>query len=321
MNELLQFLTSSEAIIVYIVAAFSCCLCFIIYLVERNNVKLRQRHNTKELNKLVSQVKEEAHIEDKPMYDVPIMQPIEEATEDTKISEMLAETQVLKVIRDPEIIGEESVVEDKIDTVELEPVDILKEAHEAEEEELQYTSIEPDQETAQMELRKLTEELKKQEELEKEEVIDPITYYEAEQEENAIISLDELVQKSREMYEANELTQYADEGNEPISLNELEEQYGREASTFEEPFEIDKVVPKEEVMDDLQEVAPPKAVEEAKRFKSSPIISPVYGIEKTADENRDIELENTANYEKLDAEIKKTNEFLMTLKDLQQKVD
>ena len=33
------------------------------------------------------------------------------------------------------------------------------------------------------------------------------------------------------------------------------------------------------------------------------------------------ELENTANYDKLDQEIKKTNEFLMTLKELQQKLN
>ena len=33
------------------------------------------------------------------------------------------------------------------------------------------------------------------------------------------------------------------------------------------------------------------------------------------------ELENTANYEKLDAEIKKTNDFLMTLKELHNHLD
>ena len=59
---------------------------------------------------------------------------------------------------------------------------------------------------------------------------------------------------------------------------------------------------------------------EVKKFKNSPFISPVYGIEKTEAVN-DLELENTANYEKLDAEIKKTNEFLMTLKELQSKLD
>ena len=35
----------------------------------------------------------------------------------------------------------------------------------------------------------------------------------------------------------------------------------------------------------------------------------------------ELELENTANYEKLDEEIRKTNEFLATLKELQKKLD
>ena len=61
---------------------------------------------------------------------------------------------------------------------------------------------------------------------------------------------------------------------------------------------------------------------EHKKFKSSPVISPVYGIEHPTSTNaNDIELENTANYEKLDEEIRKTNEFLMTLKELQKKLD
>ena len=57
------------------------------------------------------------------------------------------------------------------------------------------------------------------------------------------------------------------------------------------------------------------------KFKSSPVISPVYGIEKEEISANELELENTANYEKLDEEIKKTNEFLMTLRELQKKLD
>ena len=62
--------------------------------------------------------------------------------------------------------------------------------------------------------------------------------------------------------------------------------------------------------------------QEHKKFKSSPVISPVYGIERPSDvSHNDIELENTANFEKLDEEIRKTNEFLMTLKELQKNLD
>ena len=57
------------------------------------------------------------------------------------------------------------------------------------------------------------------------------------------------------------------------------------------------------------------------KFKRSPVISPVYGIEKQASEDTTMEIENTANYDKLDEEIRKTNEFLSTLRELQEKLD
>ena len=215
------------------------------------------------------------------------------------------------------------------------------------EEELEYTSIEPDQKTAKLELEKLKVELKKQEKLKelekeekkkKEEKIEENKQeetdhskikekYEEQQEKNAIISLEELVQKSKDLYEANELTQYLDEGNEPISLKELENRVGK-TSKIEEPFEIEKAIPKEEIKQ-IEETEPIKkrviledfeTNNNNKKFKNSPIISPIYGIEKESKDNN-MELENTADYDKLDAEIKKTNEFLMTLKELQKKLD
>lgn len=60
------------------------------------------------------------------------------------------------------------------------------------------------------------------------------------------------------------------------------------------------------------------AYQSVNKFQSRPIISLIYGIarKETTD---NLELENTANYEKLDEEIKKTNELLMILKELQKK--
>ena len=322
--DLLEFLTSKEIIIVYIVAGVACLLCFIIYLVDRNNVKARLRHNTRELNKLVEQVKDEIDEEvvDEPIvYDEPVLEVIETPEEVTTVP-----------IVAPERVESTPIVEEKVETPRVE-------------EELQYTSIEPDQKTAQLELKKLTEELKRQQELEEQEEQQVkennninLTNYEEEQEENAIISLEELVKKSKDMYEANELTQYADEGNEPITLQELEQKVGKESTKIEDTFIIENVVPKEELETPVVEEEPvlqqvtlddfntvkvediKQNTEEIKRFKSSPIISPIYGIDKEVSDN-DMELENTADYEKLDQEIKKTNEFLMTLRELQSKLD
>ena len=76
-------------------------------------------------------------------------------------------------------------------------------------------------------------------------------------------------------------------------------------------------------MDDFNNVKVEEEIIKPKKFKSSPVISPVYGIEKDTSSKSatELELENTANYDKLDEEIKKTNEFLMTLRELQKKLD
>lgn len=300
--DLVEFLTSKEIIVVYVVAAVACLLCFIIYLVERNNDKARKRHNTKELNKLVDQIKEETK---------------EEVYEDTSIN------------LEPQLITNEVIQED-FETTVLEPVVEVKDA------DIEYASIEPDIEAAKNELHKITEELKLQEEQTKEVLENAkLTSFEEEQESTAIISLEELVKRSKEMYEANELTQYADEGNEPISITEIEKRVGKEVSNITDTFVIENVVPIEE----LEEVEEPVIIEskkvvlddfntikiekepEVKRFKNSPFISPIYGIENNGMSPSELELENTADYDKLDQEIKKTNEFLMTLRELQKKLD
>ena len=218
------------------------------------------------------------------------------------------------------ITAEEEVLE-----VQPEVIEPVKET-----EELTYTSIEPTKQEAQAELRRLTEELEAASSSQEENIT--LTSFEEEQERDAIISLEELIKRSKEMYKSNEISQYDDE-NIPISLSDLERQIqetlqGTEfLDTPTEPvlIETPTIEPiKEEqeqlVLEDLNTVEinekPISNAYKTEVFKISPVISPIYGIEKTRNSN-DMELENTANYEKLDAEIKKTNEFLAMIKDLQ----
>ena len=314
--DIVEFLTSKEIIVVYIIAAAACLLCFIIYLVEKHNDRGRKKHNTKELNKLVEQIKEEVEITPEEEYTEPVLQVIEEEPS-IEVNDQVEEL----VEEDIRSLVEEISTEVQMELSQEEPVEEIELLEPIEE--LEYTSIEPNEEVAKEELTKITEELKEQES-KIEEVVENsrLTDYELEQEENAIISLEELVSKSKEMYEANELTQYSDEGTEPISISELEVIAGREAEPITSPFVISNAVGEESnevVLDEFDKIK--TTVEpEVKRFKSSPIISPIYGIEKQEVTN-DLELENTADYDKLDAEIKKTNEFLMTLKELQSKLD
>lgn len=359
MNDLINLLTSKEIIIVYIVAGVACFLYFIIYLIDKSYYKRKQKQNTRELNKLVEDINVELQKEEpsnleavETIEPVTYVEPVlveKPVTIEPVVPEKV-DPVVIKIEQEPEKVvtvdevKEVEKIEDvsqkaneinNIEDTKEEPAVVLETLEEPEQkEEITYTAIEPNKEEAQEELRRLTEELEKAEEETKN--ID-LTSYEEAQERDAIISLDELIKKSKEMYESNELNQYEDEGNEPISLADLEKKF-KEANevvnaieteeTYEEPVLIENVEEpvKEEqlVIDDFINVnvdEPKRPVyQENVKYKPSPIISPIYGIEKEPSKT-DIELENTANYEKLDEEIKKTNEFLMTLRELQKHLD
>ena len=307
MSDLIMFLTSKEVIIIYIILFLACFLSLIIYLVEKGSVFRKRRHNTRELNKLVKKVKAKAKIEEdntEEYYEEPVL---EIKTGDSAVSEMLDNTRELDI-------------------------KIEKNEPKKEEEELLYTTIEPDRETARLELKKIREALEQQEKekeqeeykeeivIEEENYSDTINSFEEKQEEDAIISLDELLEKGKSLYDSNEKTQYIDDDTAPISLEELATQAGGVITHYDEPFIIENVVPKEELLENVSEVMVMDDFNTVKdnnikRFKNTPFISPIYGIDK-----RELELENTANYDKFDKEINKSNEFIMSLKDLQDKL-
>ena len=363
MNGLINFLTTEEMIVVYALVGIASVLYLIIYILDKSYYKRKQRQNTKELRKIVDEVSEkiEPEVKEELKQEPVITQVVEQKEEKIEVTpvvepvivepkkeeaiEILSTPQESVTI--PEIEPVQQTVIEKVQQEEKESlvenqeiptsvVEKIKEEKEAiPEEELQYTSIEPNPTEAQAELMRLTETLEKAEE----EVKNiELTAFEEEQEQNAIISLDELMERGKAMYENGEFDKLEDEGNEPISLQDLEERMKEAkenvAAIEEEPV-ITEVTPVSEqmVLDDFQTVEVEKETatpvvekkelySEHKKFKSSPVISPVYGIEHPTSTNaNDIELENTANYEKLDEEIRKTNEFLMTLKELQKKLD
>lgn len=240
-----------------------------------------------------------------------------------------------------ESIVEEPILDNTLDLAIIEPIknlniddsnsnsnNLVQEIKYVEEdEELEKTK-------AQLELKTLKEELLKAEIKEKEknkntvEIIDdkdelnPIDEFEQAQEDNAIISLDQFNMIGGELYEKNEFVQYKDEGNEPISIKELERLYNSkdEIDTTKEIITIEEPIINVKVGDVIKsktntEVIESKPINTEFKFKKSPIISPVYGM-NTEENLESIKLENTANLEKLNEEIKKTNEFLNTLKEL-----
>ena len=218
--------------------------------------------------------------------------------------------------------------EEKVEVVEptvITPVESPKN----EEEVIKYKDEVYTESEAKAELERITEELKKLENEDKEENIE-LTKFETEQEENAIISLDELIAKGKTITEQNEVTQYQDDGNEPISIQELEERYRKEKEQVEvleveeEPKEEKPKLSIDDFLSAKEKVTPLKEAYSEKKstYHPSPIISPIYGIEEEpVRKNTTLELENTTNLQKFDEEIRKTNEFLSKLKELQQKLD
>ena len=251
---------------------------------------------------------------------------------ENKVSSPIEVEPVVVSVNEPPVTTNDSIMlndmfEEKVEVVSptiITPVDSPKN----EEEVIKYKDEVYTESEAKRELERITEELKRLENEDKEENIE-LTKFEEEQEENAIISLDELIAKGKTITEQNEVTQYQDDGNEPISIQELEERYKKEKEEIEvleeEPKEKKTKLSIDEFLGSNQSttVSASEAYSSNKSaYHPSPIISPIYGIEKEpVKKNTTLELENTANYEKFDEEIRKTNEFLSKLKELQQKLD
>ena len=361
MSEIINFLTSKEIIMVYVVVILACVLYFVIHFIDKFYYqKRKQKQNTKELNRLVEDINyklskerdedlniNSSTLKEESVEDIVYIEPVLEMFNEETMPKEEKEIEIVEPLVEIIPINNE-VKEEQLNEVEDVKVNIenIKETENISDnlenikdlEVLDYTNVEPNRTEAQEELRKLTEALEQAEESSKN--ID-LTTYEEMQEKEAIISLEELLKRSKEIYENNELTQYADEGNEPISLEDLErkvkesidtaytenvvtaEPINKEESVETLEPEIIQQLPKEKfIMDDFYSIKEeqPKSSTAYQHYQSTPIISPIYGLEQKQTPSN-LELENTANYEKLDEEIKKTNEFIMTLKELQQHLD
>ena len=148
-------------------------------------------------------------------------------------------------------------------------------------------------EKAQIELLKIEEQLQHEESLE-----DTITNLEIIEEENAIISYQELINTK----EFNVVT--CDDGDEPITINEVFKLFN-ESKDSEKVMELVDAIPLSEAYQGV--------------FSSTPYLSPINGIE--TESLSEIQLENTANLEKLEKEIRKTNEFLNILNELKKNLE
>lgn len=367
-EDIIDLLATKEVLIILAIIGIILFVYFILWFVEfmkKHEEKKKLQNNTMELNKLVEEVaraskaKEEEKKENVEMVkEEPkkeevvkiesekevikkepkqeIKKEVPEIVIDKNISSPVEVTPIVVTPSETQVNTNDSIVlnntyEEKVEVVE--PTIITPVSSPKNEEEVikykdeVYTEIE-----AKKELERITEELKKLESENKTDNIE-LTKFETEQEENAIISLDELLAKGKDLTEQNETTQYQDDGNEPISIEELEKRYKQEKEQVE-VLTKEENKPKETEnnkvsIDDFLgakikpvESSSKEVYKEKSTFHTSPVISPIYGIEEEhINKNTTLELENTANLKKFDDEVRKTNEFLSKLKELQQKLD
>ena len=292
--------------------------------IKEEKIEIPEVNNTTIVNPVIVPEEKAKVVEAKPTPEVVI--------ETVASSPIEVEPVVISVKENPVNINDSIMLnnqfEEKVEVVEptvITPVESPKN----EEEVIKYKDEVYTESEAKAELERITEELKKLENEEKNENIE-LTKFETEQEENAIISLDELIAKGKTITEQNEVTQYQDDGNEPISIQELEERYRKEKEQVEvleveeEPKEEKPKLSIDDFLSAKEKVTPLKEAYSEKKstYHPSPIISPIYGIEEEpVRKNTTLELENTTNLQKFDEEIRKTNEFLSKLKELQQKLD
>ena len=181
----------------------------------------------------------------------------------------------------------EVVTDEEIESLDLEPPMIKKI-------ETVETNLD-NKEKALVELAKIEDTLEHQVSLE-----DTLTNLETIEEENAIISYQELLENTNEL-----TTVMEDDGDEPITLDEVFKLFNGNND--------DGIIINESL-----EALP---IEEAYQgeFNSSPYLSPINGVE--GENLADIQLENKANLEKLDKEIRKTNQFLNILNELKKNLE
>ena len=340
MDKIIDFLTSTQMIVVLVVALVAIVLCIAIYIFDKNAEKRKQKQNTRELKRLVENIDDDI-IEEKTITN-EVMELPKVSDFEYQENPIILEKDEVSIEEEKELVPEIAETATQIPEMTMEELkenklEITAKIETIKDNELTYTSNEPSPEDARDELARITEMLEQEASKQEDTIENTIQTYEEEQEKNAIISMDELIARTRELELNREIMEIEDE-TAPISLEEFEKTIVTKEPVVE-PSPLTEAIAQvtnnepvimttqEEIsINDMKQDESIKEIIErekqvfANKFKSSPIISPIYGVEKE-EKNEQLELENTANYEKLDAEIKKTNEFLSKLKKKKKKLD
>lgn len=213
-----------------------------------------------------------------------------------------------KVTDDLEIKKEDNIAKEEV----KEQKKVIYEEKKKKDEDITYVTHEQTPEEAKKAIEEAAKKLVYEE---KSDIISP-TFFEKVQEEQSIISYDELMNTN--VYEViNQEKELMDEGNEPITLEEVFNDDKKDDELLEslkeekQVFETNEQKEEKQINEDYD-----------KKFKPSEVISPVFGVKREVVYQKEYnELGETINIKELDVEIKKTEEFLKELKKLKNKLD
>ena len=297
MDFVLDIFTKKELMIMGIVIGGLVLIVLVLTLIDLISKKRKENN---ELDDLFSEFDRFDFEPIKKTKKPEVVEPISLESIETQKKDSL---DTINLIEEVKVESENVLTETKIDSnikenyVEPLIMDV--------DENIKYVSEVDLKTNAQEELLRITEELQNPVSLE-----DTLYNLEAMEEENAIISYQELLEATSELNVVQ-----ADSGDEPISIKEILNMY-----------ENDDVSSKTLVENEMSKTT----INDAYKgdFTSSPYLSPILGVEIGVDLEKspnmslaEIQLENTANLEKLDKEMRKTNEFLSILNDLKKNLD
>ena len=300
MDNLLGSTISGELIFVYGLIALVIVLIVVIIAIDKRESKKKPQNLFDTLNMKI--------IADPYSYD---NKTVEDTVEDSKVDVIEVQQQIKETdFHDLEPIPEvqmvtssSSNVQDNTDQINqadysLNSYDYKEQSSSVGEEAYVETDLEKTQ--AQIRVEEITNALKNAQ-VDEQIQEDKYAKFEEEQEKNAIISYNELKKSFDKLYSENEKIQYLEDDEIPINIDEL-----YQFNTKQE--ELPKVK-----LEDFSDFTSTKSEvnKSTSTFKSSPLISPVYGIQEPP-----VQVKST-----VDVDIQNANQFLQSLKELKSNLD
>lgn len=332
MQNITDLLLSKEILIVYIILGIAILLCLLIYIIDKITYKSKLKKNTLELIDLVNKVNDKLANDSIPTSSI---------LEDNSLSD----TKRVEINNDDlSYTNIEPTREEAIREIEAIKEELVKEEASTENNTLDSTF-------KNEEVVDTVEEIDNSSNVCNNQVEETINNNDTDNiisnqydDEDVPITLDEYMMISTDKYN-NDTLEISDEKDALISFDEVSKKFDRVNNEIEEitspvGIELQNVIEsvynnnKEEAvilenkvveMHTLSDLSEPERVRVPymrDKFRNSNFISPIFGLEKVnLPTLEELQIENTANYDKLDQEIKKTNNFLKELHELKKNLE